>query len=81
MFYAYILKSIKDTTYYYGLTKDLEARIRMHNSGQVRYTKGHKPYVLHYYENYETRKEAAARERFFKSIDGYNWLRANKIIQ
>ena len=81
MFYAYILKSLKDKTYYYGSTKDLEARIRTHNSGKVRYSKGHKPYQLHYYEIYETRKEAEARERFFKSIDGYTWLRANKIIE
>ena len=81
MFYAYILKSLKDKTYYYGSTKDLEARIRTHNSGKVRYSKGHKPYQLHYYEIYETRKEAGARERFFKSIDGYTWLRANKIIE
>ena len=81
MFYTYILRSQKDNTFYYGSTENLEARIEIHNSGKVKYTKGHRPYLLHYHEIYDSRKEAVARERYFKSIDGYNWLRSNKIIQ
>ena len=80
MFYTYILKSLKDQTYYYGSTQNLKERLRIHNSGKVRYTKGHLPYALHYYEPFETRKEASAREHFFKSIDGYKWLKMKKII-
>jgi len=80
MFYTYILKSLKDGTYYYGSTNNLGHRIKIHNSGKERYTKGHKPYKIHYYEDYKTRKEAIAREKFFKSIDGYNWLNSEKII-
>lgn len=80
MFYTYILKSLKDKTYYYGSTENLDERIKNHNAGKVRYTKGHMPYILHYYETYETRKEAFARERFFKSIDGYSWLKSKGII-
>jgi len=80
MFYTYILRSIKDKTYYYGSTEHLNKRIETHNAGKVRYTKGHKPYNLHYYETFSTRKEAFARERFFKFIDGYNWLRSKGII-
>ena len=67
MFFTYILRSQKDNTFYYGSTADLEARIKVHNSGKVRYTKGHRPYLLHYYEKYETRKEAMEREKYFKS--------------
>jgi len=80
MFIAYILRSEKDNTYYYGSTNDLTNRIKYHNSGKVRYTKGHLPYKFHYSESFETRSEAMARERFFKSIDGYNWLKKEKII-
>ena len=80
LFYAYILKSLKDSSFYYGSTKDLKVRLKEHNSGKVKYTKGHKPYILHYKELFETRKEAMAREKFFKSIDGYNWLKSKKII-
>jgi len=35
---------------------------------------------LHYFEEFETRSEAFKRERFFKSIDGYNYLKSQKII-
>ena len=80
MFYAYILKSRKDGTFYKGSTKNIEERIRIHNSGKEKYTKGHRPNTLHYYEEFKTRKEAVFRERFFKSIEGYNWLKSKKII-
>ena len=80
MYCAYILKSLKDQTYYYGSTKDITKRLKVHNSGKVRYTKGHKPYVLHYHEIFNTRAEAIGRERFFKSIDGYKWLKSKEII-
>lgn len=80
MFFAYILKSEKDNTYYYGSAKDLDIRLKNHNSGKVRYTKGHLPYKLHYFEEFKSRSEAMMREKFFKSIDGYNWLKSKKII-
>ena len=80
MFYAYILKSLKDGGFYYGSTNDLVERLNNHNLGKVKYTKDHKPYVLHYKESFETRKEAMTREKFFKSIDGYIWLKSQGII-
>ena len=80
MYYTYILKSLKDGTYYKGSTDNLEERIKQHNSGKVRYTKGHLPYQLHYFEEFVTRTEALKREKFFKSVDGYKWLKENNII-
>ena len=80
MFSAYILRSLKDGTYYYGHSKDVEERLKVHNQRKQRYTKGHVPYVLHYSEQYNTRKEAAAREKYFKSMNGYNWLKSHGII-
>lgn len=81
MFQSYILLSLRDGTYYYGHSKDVISRLREHNAGRQKYTKGHLPYILHYSENHETRKEAAARERFFKTIEGYKWLREKGIIK
>ena len=80
MYITYILKSEKDNTHYYGHTKNLQSRLKLHNSGKVKYTKGHIPYKLIYFEEYETRSEANKRELFFKSIDGYNWLKNARII-
>ncbi|OIP00126.1 MAG: endonuclease [Bacteroidetes bacterium CG2_30_33_31] len=79
MFYTYILKSETHGNYYYGHTNDLEKRIKQHNMGQVKYTKGRRPWKLHYFEEFETKSGAAKREYFFKSIDGYLWLKSQKI--
>ncbi|WP_073164721.1 GIY-YIG nuclease family protein [Tangfeifania diversioriginum] len=79
-YFTYILKSEHDGTYYYGSTKNLRERVKVHNSGKSRYTKGRRPWKLHYFEEFESRSEAAKREKFFKSIDGYNFLKKGNII-
>jgi len=81
MYYAYILRSLKDGSYYYGSAENIADRLDQHNGGKVRYTKGHRPYKLHYSEEFETRAETIRREKFFKSIAGYRWLRAAGIIR
>ena len=80
MFFAYILKSEKDSRYYYGSTENIEARITKHNKGDVKATKNRRPFRFHYKEEFLTRSEAFRREQYFKTIDGYNWLKGNKII-
>ena len=80
MFYSYILKSLKDGGYYYGSTSQPEERLKSHNHGKVCSTKGRRPLIIHYQEGYETKKEAIQRENYFKSIDGYNYLKSKHII-
>jgi putative endonuclease len=58
MFYAYILKSLKDGGFYYGSCERPKERIKSHNAGKVRSTKSRRPLVLHYVEEYPTKKEA-----------------------
>ncbi len=79
-YFAYILKSLSHGTYYYGSTENLEKRLKEHNAGKQKYTKGRRPWELHYSEQFETRKKAMRRERFFKTIDGYNYLKSRGII-
>jgi putative endonuclease len=80
MFYTYILKSESTSTFYYGHTHDLKGRLKIHNAGKVRSTKGKRPWKIHYFEAYNTKGEAIKRELFFKSIDGYCYLKNNSII-
>jgi len=80
MFFAYILKSLKDGKYYYGSTSDIDLRLIEHNKGKVKATKGRIPFVLHYSEQFQTRSEAVKREMYFKSIHGYDWLKEHDII-
>lgn len=79
-YYTYILKSLKTNTFYYGSTGNIVKRLNAHNNGKVRYTKGRRPWILHYSEEYLSRSEAVKREYFFKTIDGYNFLKQEKII-
>ena len=78
-FYAYILKSTKDEKYYYGSTSDLKKRISYHNSGKVKSTKHRRPLELIYFEEFKFKYKAIERENFFKSIDGYIWLKERNI--
>ncbi len=78
--FAYILKSLKDGKYYYGRTRYIENRVKDHNKGKVKSTDSRRPLVLHYFEEYDNIHDARKRELFFKSIDGYNWLKGKGII-
>ncbi|OGU54938.1 MAG: endonuclease [Ignavibacteria bacterium RBG_13_36_8] len=80
MFYVYILKSLKTNTNYYGYTSNLEKRLAYHNSGKSKYTKSKRPWKIIYSEVFETKHEAMEREKYFKSIEGYRWLKEKNII-
>ena len=79
-FTVYILKSQKDQKYYYGYTSDLKSRLMQHNLGQVKSTRSRVPFNVHYTEKFETKREAIKRELYFKSYDGYTWLKSQNII-
>jgi putative endonuclease len=79
MYYVYIIKSLKDGTFYKGISSNLKRRIKSHNAGKVLSTKSRRPWTIHYYETYPSKKEAIQREHFFKSYQGYLWLKKNEI--
>ena len=61
--YVYILRCA-DGSFYTGSTKNLEIRLRQHQSGQgANYTKTRLPVVLVYYEEYLRIDKAFYRER------------------
>jgi putative endonuclease len=80
LYYTYILRSLKDNGYYFGHSSSLELRLEKHNKGSVKSTKGRIPFVIHYWETFETRAEAYRREIFFKSLEGRKWLFEKNII-
>ncbi|MEK7127764.1 MAG: GIY-YIG nuclease family protein, partial [Patescibacteria group bacterium] len=67
MFFAYVLRSIKNGRFYYGSSNNLERRLKEHNSGKTYSLKYVRPLELVYSEEFSTLKEARAREKFFKS--------------
>jgi len=80
MFHVYVLRSEKVKMHYYGHSKDLDNRIKKHNLGRVRSTKSGKPWKLLYSERFDSKSEAYRREMFFKSIEGYRYLKDKGII-
>lgn len=73
MYYVYILRSLKDGKFYIGFASDLQRRIEQHNKGLSLSTKARGPLELVYYEAYRNRKDAMAKERFFKTGWGRNY--------
>ena len=67
MFVTYILQSQKSGMFYIGHTQDIEIRLTYHNTGRVKATKNKGPWILVYFEEYETKLEANRRELEIKS--------------
>ena len=75
MFTVYVLKSNVDGRLYVGFTDDLERRIKEHNSGKTKSTKGYKPWQIAYTETVSDRLEARKREKYLKSGIGKEFLK------
>jgi len=78
MFYVYVLQSMKDETRYVGMSQNPTERLKEHNQGESKFTKGHRPYKLIYQEVCKTRQEAREKEKYYKSGVGREKL--NKVI-
>ena len=66
--YVYILKC-KDTSYYTGITTNIEKRIESHRNGKgAKYTKSRGPFSLVYKEKCKDHSAALKRERSIKKL-------------
>lgn len=77
MYYIYVIQSLSHGNRYIGSTEDVDKRLKEHNLGKCRYTKGRKPWKLIYKEEYHLRGETMKREKFLKSGQGKKWLNIN----
>lgn len=67
MYYTYVLQSEKDKTTYIGYTEDLRERLKEHNQGKTKSIKHKVPFILIYYEAYQTKYQARKRELELKN--------------
>ena len=66
--YVYILRC-KDNSLYTGWCRDLDERIKKHNSGKgAKYTRAKGPCKLVYYEEISNKSEALKREIAIKKL-------------
>jgi putative endonuclease len=70
MFYIYVLWSDSLGRYYTGSTQDIPERLRRHNAGHCLATRPGVPWRLIYQEQFPTRSEAVAREKYYKTGRG-----------
>jgi len=84
-YWVYILRNDITGKLYKGQTSDLKSRLDRHNtheSGSMRYTYRQKgQWRLIYSEEYSTRGEAMKREKFLKTGQGREWIKANILQQ
>ena len=75
MYYVYILNNFKDTTFYIGVTNNIQRRVEEHRSGIADgFTQKYNLKKLVYLEETKDIKEALAREKQLK-----NWHRDWKL--
>ncbi|MHA6278840.1 GIY-YIG nuclease family protein [Salinimicrobium sp. CAU 1759] len=75
MFYVYALSSLEKNYIYVGLTSNLARRFEEHNSGKEKTTKGFRPFKIIFTEICNSRIEARAREKYWKSGIGKEKLK------
>jgi putative endonuclease len=74
------VSEFKGLRFYVGMTKNIENRIKEHNSGKTKSTKGYVPWKLFSVECFISRIEARKREIYLKSGSAKerikkNWLK------
>jgi putative endonuclease len=78
-FWVYVLQNPAGK-FYVGSTDNLSERIKQHNPSVtdyhgLKYTHKNGPWKIIYYESYQTRSKAMAREKFIKSRKSSAWIR------
>lgn len=79
MDYVYVIESINFGNCYKGMTKNLEQRLREHNSGKTRSNKAFAPFKIVYFEEFEDAEQARKREKYFKTSAGRKYLQKKGI--
>ncbi len=76
MFYVYVLYSEKYNRKYTGMTIDIKKRLKEHNAGQNKSTKAYVPWKVIFKEEFKTRIEARAREKYLKLGIGREFVKS-----
>ena len=78
-YYVYFLQSIKNSSYYIGVSANTDVRLKDHNAGLSKSTAPKRPWVLKRVEKYPDIKSAYQRERFLKAKKSHKIIK--KIIK
>ena len=81
MFNVYAIESLATKRTYIGHTKDLNERLKYHNSGYVKSTAKYRPWRVVALEKVENKEDARWLERSLKKSKGkrIKWINKNRI--
>jgi len=74
MYYIYVIESKSNGDLYKGFTRDINRRVKEHNSGITESTKTGIPWRLVYCEVMINKEDAIKREKYLKSGWGRKYL-------
>ena len=75
-YYIYILFSEKHQRYYSGSSADPQKRLQSHNDSRNNgWTKRYAPWEIIHTEEFQTKKEALIREKWFKTGVGREFIK------
>ncbi len=69
-YFVYAIKSQVDDRIYVGMTQNVEKRLKEHNAGKTKSTKGYKPWSMIFTTECQTRVEARKLEKYYKGGSG-----------
>ncbi len=77
MWFVYVVRSEVDGRFYVGMTQNVEKRIKEHNLGKAKSTKGYTPWTLFFFEEIGSRTDAREREKYLKGGSGKEYIKSN----
>ena len=72
---VYVIRG-RDGEFYKGVTTYLRKRLRYHNAGLSRWTKGRGPFTTIHTKEFDSKAEALRYEKFLKSGKGREFIKA-----
>ena len=75
MWYVYVLRSKDSPRFYTGMSSNVENRLKEHNRGKTKSTKGYRPWELVFKEDYQSIDEARKRELYLKTGIGREYIK------
>ncbi|HLG93600.1 MAG TPA: GIY-YIG nuclease family protein [candidate division Zixibacteria bacterium] len=69
-YYFYVLQLERDGFLYKGVAKNIGVRLAEHSSGKTKSLRHRIPFKLVYHEEFCSREEALAREKWSKTLEG-----------
>lgn len=74
-YFVYAIKSKADGRIYVGFSENVQKRLKEHNSGKTKSTKGFRPWELIFTQECKTRIKARELEKYYKSGIGKEILK------